>query len=472
MAKQRIAAAVAITRAAQAPARGTEIYLVERAPELRFFGGYWALPGGVLEAEDGATPDSIGAQLDDALVACAVREIQEEVAVDLPTASLHKLCDITTPPFAPVRYATRFLQAEMPAGPEPVPQPGELVGGRFWQPAEALEAWRRGEVRIVPPVLLLLELLAASDHVEHFRELAHAEAQALAAGKLHPVRFSPGIFLAPLATRTKPPATTTNTFLVGEERVYIIDPAPIDPLEQQRLFDKIDAVREAGAELAGVVLTHHHPDHVGAVTVVSDRYDLPVLAHPETFEHLPFEVEQRQVIHDGDRLPLGAAPDGTPDWGLVAYHTPGHAPGHLAFCDDRYQTLIAGDLCSTVSSILVEPRDGHLATYLASLERMRALALDTIYPSHGPAHPDAAMVLGKTIKHRQAREDKVVAAFQELAPGGGNVNVASLDALVAVVYDDTPVALHEMAARSLQAGLIKLVEEGRAEVVDGGWRWV
>ncbi|MEM7166571.1 MAG: MBL fold metallo-hydrolase [Planctomycetota bacterium] len=454
MAKQRIASAVAITRGAGAQ---IQVYLVERAPELRFFGGYWALPGGVVEADDGA-PD-----LDETLVACAVRELQEEIVVDLPPPSLRKVCDITTPPFAPVRYATRFLHAELPAGQEPQPQPGELVGGRFWDPSEALAAWRRGEMRIVPPVLLLLELLQESSSIDEFLQAADAEGRALAAGKLHPVRFSPGIFLAPLTTRTKPPATTTNTFLVGEERVYIVDPAPVEAAEQQRLFDKIDQVRAAGAELAGIILTHHHPDHIGAVVAVADRYELPVLAHDETFARLPFEVPTKQRLADGDRLELGAAPDESPGWQLEVYHTPGHAPGHLALRDSRYNTLIAGDLCSTISSILIEPGDGHLATYLASLQRLLDLPLDTIYPSHGPAHRDAGMVLRKTIQHRHAREQKLIDALKQ-----GHSTTADL---VPVVYDDTDPALHAMAGRSLAAGLAKLVEEGRVAADADGWHW-
>src|SRR5690606_18130062 len=228
-ARERVASAVLLL-----DDRG-HVFLVERAPELRFFGGYWALPGGVRGPEDG--PDDPERGDAPALARCAARELFEETGVALlpgarsaaaeareavrsalladdPTAwrawadrstpELRTVCRIRTPPFAPVLYDTLFFLAHLPPGEQPNVREGELVRGAFFAPEEALAAWRRGEMEIVPPVLILLELLAGSD-VEEFVRRADAIAETYRQGTLHRVRFSPGILMASLRTPTLPP---------------------------------------------------------------------------------------------------------------------------------------------------------------------------------------------------------------------------------------------------------------------------
>ncbi|MEM7204024.1 MAG: MBL fold metallo-hydrolase [Planctomycetota bacterium] len=468
-----------------------EIFLVERSPQLRFFGGYHAVPGGVRDEVDLklAENDDQGS-----LRWCGIRELFEEVGVLLldraldagerralreqlldgdssgwavlvatagssdPTADL---CRIRTPPFAPVRYETLFLMASLPAGEEPEVWPGELVGGRFWRPADALAAWRRGELLIVPPVLILLELLQGRDAAA-FAAAAADIAARYRAGELHRVRFSPGIIMASLATPTLPPATTTNCLLVGEERLYIVDPGAPDPAEQDRLSALLEALRAEGSELAAVVLTHHHPDHSGGARAIAERFALPVRGHTDTLDRLELGAQRGTPIADGDRLPLGTAPDGTADWTLEALFTPGHAVGHLCFRDSRYDALIAGDMISTVSTIVIDPPEGHMATYLDSLERLRQQPITTLYPAHGPAVRQGNKVIEHYLRHRAERQEKIASALRSKPE-------ARVEDLVPLAYDDVDPRMHSLAARSLLAGLQHLSEQGRATERDGQW---
>jgi glyoxylase-like metal-dependent hydrolase (beta-lactamase superfamily II)/8-oxo-dGTP pyrophosphatase MutT (NUDIX family) len=475
-----------------------EVLLVERAPELRFFGGYLALPGGVRGAEDG--PDDLRTGDDtDALLSCALRELLEETGIavgaglraacDGPARGLLRdrllaeepgapawaavrtirdlangvrpICRICTPPFAPVRYDTVFFAAAAEPGDEPEIRPGELVGGQFWRPRDALAAWRRGELLIVPPVLILLECLLDGD-VEAFAGRAAAIAARYAAGALHRVRFSPGVLMASVRTPTLPPATTTNCLLIGHGRLYVLDPATPYADEQLRLFALLDEVRDEGAELAGILVTHHHPDHVGAVTETSRRYGLPVHAHPLTLERLAPGFVRGRALEDGDRIELGTAPDGSTGWELVAVHTPGHDRGHLCFRESRYQALVAGDMLSTVSTIVVDPPEGHLATYLRSLERLLEEPVGTLYPAHGPAIRDGQRLVRQYLRHRAQRESALLKALAEAGP-------VTAAALVPRVYWETDPRMHALAERSLIAGLDKLREEGLA--VCDGERW-
>ncbi len=444
MTRMRRAAAVMLTRGA-----GPEVsvLLVERVRELRFFGGYFAFPGGTLDPGD---PDPAH---------CAVRELREEIGLELEVKDLLPLGRLTTPEFAPVRYETEFFLARCPEGREPSPCCGELASVRFVDPAEALAEWRAGETAIVPPVLFFLE--EAAKGFEGFRERARAGIRELERGRLHPVFFRPGILLAALRTATLPPATTTNCLLVGEARVHVVDPGTMEEGELRRLFDLLDGFRAEGRKLEGILLTHDHPDHCGGAIPVAERYGIPVRAHFLSLQHLPEGLDRRPLA-EGDRLELGRSPDGRPGWSLHAVETPGHHPGHLVFFEDRYRSLIAGDLVSTVSTILIDPPEGRLADYLDSLRRVRALRPETLFPAHGPAVQDGVALLDRFLEHRREREELCLEALAE--------GPRTREELLPLVYADTEPLLHAAASRSLLAGLRKLEEEGRVRVEEGRWR--
>ncbi len=469
-----------------------EVFLVERSKELKFFGGYHSLPGGVLDPADGGAADSDDAPAE----RCALREVFEEIGI-LPSALAGSVSDeerrslrhallrgerggwdallsraaprrplligrITTPPFAPVRYDTNFYHLPLPAGERPEVIPGELTSGAFWTPENALRSWRMGEVLIAPPALLLLRCLEGNS-IKTFLSKAREEAEALLRGRLHPVYFTPGVLMAPLESHTKPPATTTNTYLVGETRIYVVDPAPARPAEQARLFDTLDRALASGAKLEGALLTHEHPDHTGALKALSDRYGIPWFAHPEALRRLRSSPANGHAIENGARFELGAAPDGAAGWRLDAIHAPGHAPGHLVFQESRYRALLVGDVLSTLSSVVIDPEDGgHMATYVRTLSRLLDLPLGTIYPGHGPAARDGRALIRGAIDHRRAREAKLISALRP-AP-------QPVEEILRAVYDDVAEEMRSLARASLHAGLIKLKEEGKARQIGGNWR--
>ncbi len=500
----RDATALILTRGSGSCLR---VFLVERSPALKFFGGYWAFPGGTVDDIDrrACDPDDLAARY-----RAAARELMEETGVFVsalcgrlsrnerdsfrrqwlsleqgpskestkaaalhdrwrnfidaatdPTFAFRSIVRLTTPEFAPVRYRTLFLHLETPEGEQPEVIPGELAQGRMVEPRVMLEEWRRGKVYIAPPALFLLELLQDGDLAE-FAARAAVEGGRLEDGALHPVRFSPGIFVAPLKTPTLPPATTTNCLLVGEREVYVVDPATPDASDQLRLSEKMRECQAAGRRFRGILLTHHHSDHVGAVRSVARRFGLRVFAHEQTLRRLDHDLPIGGELKDGDAVELGDAPDGEPDWKLEVKHTPGHAPGHLCFVETRYRAVIAGDLISTVSSIIIDPPDGHLSTYLQSLRRMLDERITLLYPAHGPAARDGPAILRRCLAHREERQCKLIAA---LASGP-----RTIEELLPIVYDDTDPSMFPYAARSLLAGLQKLFEEGRADSREERWR--
>jgi glyoxylase-like metal-dependent hydrolase (beta-lactamase superfamily II) len=310
-------------------------------------------------------------------------------------------------------------------------------------------------------VLFLLRELARHG-LKQFPAQAAATAENFDAVGVHPAWFSPGMLVAPLRTPTLPPATTTNTVIAGHNTLYLIDPATPETTEQARLFFQMDRMCADGARFEAIVLTHHHEDHVGAVNAVSRRYSLAVRAHPLTYDRVPGDYLRGAPLNDGDRIELGTAPDGTSDWHLNVMHTPGHAVDHLCFIDNRYHTAVVGDMLSTISTILIDPPEGHMRTYLDSLRRLLGVPIKTLIPAHGLAHRDGHALIREFLDHRRMREEQALAALTESSQ--------SVEALVPVIYTTTPPEMFPLAARSLLAELIKLREEGHCEETTAGWR--
>lgn len=260
---------------------------------------------------------------------------------------------------------------------------------------------------------------------------------------------APGIRVLALRSPTLPPAAHTNVYLVGPERgpIAVVDPG--SPYEDQQAV--LDAhLRELPVEL--VLLTHHHGDHVGGAAALAARWGVPIAAHPATARRLAGRVPVTRLLGDGEVV-----------HGATAVHTPGHAEGHLCF--EVGGATIAGDMVAGVGTILIDPDEGDMAEYLASLERLLARLLArpaaALLPAHGPMIADGPAKLREYLAHRRMREERAEAALSG-AP-------RTARELVPIVYADTPAAPPMLAERSLLAHLAKLVREGRATERDGRW---
>lgn len=258
-----------------------------------------------------------------------------------------------------------------------------------------------------------------------------------------------------LRTPTLPPATTTNTLVVGRSRLAIIEPATPFPGEHAALTDELDRLAAAGRRPVVILLTHHHADHVGAAQRLRDELGIPVRAHPETAARVAFDIDE--PIAAGEVVDLG---EGVM---IDAVFTPGHAPGHLVYRERATGIAYAGDMVAGEGTILIDPEDaGDMGEYLRSLERLRELGAPRLVPSHGPVIEDPTALVDHYVRHRLSRETKVLAAISgtDGTPG----------AVLGRAYDDTPRVLWPLAERSLRAHVGKLVAEGRVVEARGRWR--
>jgi len=153
------------------------------------------------------------------------------------------------------------------------------------------------------------------------------------------------------------------------------------------------------------------------------------------------------VLDHGQRVDL----DGIT---LRAIHTPGHASNHLCYMLEQTRMLFTGDHVMQGSTVVINPPDGDMRAYLASLQKLvdeEDIAI--IAPGHGYLVGAPKKELVRLIAHRRAREEKVVNALVKIGP-------ASVEELLPFVYDDVPVRVHRVAARSLTAHLEKLAADG------------
>jgi glyoxylase-like metal-dependent hydrolase (beta-lactamase superfamily II) len=270
---------------------------------------------------------------------------------------------------------------------------------------------------------------------------------------------APTIEMLPVRTPTLPPATQTNTFLIGSQEAVLVEPATPYREEQDAMVQWVQSARLRGVEPVAILATHHHPDHVGGAMALRERLQLPLWAHAMTAQRLDGIVEIDRLIQDGERIEL----DGPTPTSLTALHTPGHAPGHLCFIDGASNIMIAGDMVASVGTIIVDPTDGDMLLYLESLRKMSALEPAGLLPAHGDLIREPQAILSFYIEHRLMRERKVLEALEARGKASRPRH------LVANAYDDTPKALWPLALLSIEAHLIKLEREG--SVVKEGESW-
>lgn len=261
-----------------------------------------------------------------------------------------------------------------------------------------------------------------------------------------PQLLAPGVRRLSLRTPTLPPADATNTLVVGTRRLAVIEPATPHRAEQAALDALLAELAAGGAEVAAVLVTHHHGDHTGYASALAERLGAPIFAHAETAARVDFRVDVS--LGDDDVVDLG---DG---YVLRALFTPGHAPGHLVYREERTGIAYAGDLVAGQGTILIDPTDGgDMAAYLDSLARVAAAQPTALVPAHGPVLDDPQGCVARYITHRRQREERVLAAL-----GGGEAHISDI---LAKAYADAPREIWWLAERSLEAHLRKLAAEGR-----------
>jgi glyoxylase-like metal-dependent hydrolase (beta-lactamase superfamily II)/8-oxo-dGTP pyrophosphatase MutT (NUDIX family) len=287
-----------------------------------------------------------------------------------------------------------------------------------------------------------LARLDPEGHGECFADLRPGRAVRLSPHVLRVTAPNPGVMTGP----------GTNTYLVGAGDAWtVIDPGPDDAGHVQAILDS------APGRIVRILVSHTHLDHSPAARSLARATGAPVLGRRPLYPGgQDASFAPTQELSQGDRLSLA---DGVT---LRVIHTPGHASNHLCYLLEEERTLFTGDHVMQGSTVVINPPDGDMSDYLAALRALLDEPLDWLAPGHGFLVADPPAVLQALIRHRLAREEKVLQALRRQSP-------APLDGLLSEVYADVPAGLHPVARRSLLAHLLKLQVDGAAR--DDGAAW-
>lgn len=249
----------------------------------------------------------------------------------------------------------------------------------------------------------------------------------------------------------------TNSYIVGDRSVAIIDPGPEDEDHFQALMCALE-----GREVTHIFVSHTHRDHsplakrlkaaTGAITVAEGPHRAARPLHQG--ERNPFaESADSDFVPD---LALGdnetVAGDG---WALTALHTPGHTANHAAFALDRDGIVFSADHVMAWATTIVAPPDGSMSDYMASLDRLLERDDKLFLPGHGGPVTDPAAFMRGLRTHRRMREKAVLARIK-----AGDRTIAEM---VKVIYRSTDPRLHGAAALSVLAHIEDLIEKGLIE---------
>jgi glyoxylase-like metal-dependent hydrolase (beta-lactamase superfamily II) len=232
----------------------------------------------------------------------------------------------------------------------------------------------------------------------------------------------------------------TNTYLIGEQDVTVIDPGPL-------IETHIKAIVEAGkGNIRRIMCTHTHSDHSPAAAPLAELTGATLIGAPPPND--PFNDQTFKPTTEPEHLQVFQ----TQEANIVALHTPGHVGNHFCFFLEEEGMVFAGDHIMNGSTVVIIPPSGDMKAYIESLRLLLNQPMVSIAPAHGDLMLNPVETIEWLIAHRLQRESKVVAGLEALGP-------SNLDRLVVKVYDDVDSSLHSWAKLSMRAHLLKLEAE-------------
>jgi glyoxylase-like metal-dependent hydrolase (beta-lactamase superfamily II) len=266
--------------------------------------------------------------------------------------------------------------------------------------------------------------------------------------------LEPGV--ARLLARNPSPFTYfgTQTYLVGEGELVVIDPGPDLPEHVEAILTALD-----GRPLAAIACTHTHRDHSPASRALKRATGAPIIGcaslalesiGPRADASFDKQYAPDKVLADGEAIEF----DGKR---LIAVATPGHTSNHLCFAYG--DALFTGDHVMGWSTTVVVPPDGDMAAYMRSMELLRQRKDRIYYPAHGPAVTKPAQLVRGMIGHRMQRERQILKLVGQ--------KPRDIPDIVANAYPGLDPRLVPAAGGSVYAHLLDLQSRGLVERGEG-----
>jgi glyoxylase-like metal-dependent hydrolase (beta-lactamase superfamily II) len=248
----------------------------------------------------------------------------------------------------------------------------------------------------------------------------------------------------------------TQSYLVGDKAVAVIDPGPDI---EEHVGALVQAI--AGRPVAAICCTHTHRDHSPAAKALKAATGAPIIGcaplaletvGPRADAAFDGDYAADRVLADGEGIEV----DGR---ALTAVATPGHTSNHLCFAFG--DAVFTGDHVMGWSTTVVVPPDGDMASYMRSLEKLRQRQDRIFYPAHGPPVTNPQQYLRGLIGHRMQREKQILRLVGEKA--------RDISDIVANAYPGLDPRLTAAAGGSVLAHLRDLEARGLVVAEEEQW---
>lgn len=253
--------------------------------------------------------------------------------------------------------------------------------------------------------------------------------------------------------------TGTNTYLVGKEKLAVIDPGPKDLLHLHSILSAV----KPNQKITHILITHSHIDHSPLSKLLKEKTGAKIYAFGNSFSGKSPTMQRLTDQGDlggGEGLDLDFEPDilikdneniCNSEWSFEVIHTPGHLGNHVCFGLNEQNILFSADHVMGWATSLVSPPDGDLTQFMRSLKKLSTKdQYNKFYPGHGDIISNPKEIIDYIIGHRKMRESQILDELKDLS--------LTATKLTKAIYTDVDQSLIPAAARNVFAHLIDLGE--------------
>lgn len=404
-----------------------KIILQKRMPSMKFYPGYWGLPGGTLQGEEKPL---------DALF----RELSEELIVEENTLKevlvfVKELAVLRSPDYTGLDVENRVLLFESKLE-FPIQNSKESEYQGWVLVNDFIEKWQQGKALIVPPILEIIQ----NFHVDNYYFSKNLFTRVPFIEPLN------GILQLMPRSNTLPPYNRTNSFYFKEASI-LVDPSPKDEEELRLLCEtlKEDLLL---SHIKYIFLSHHHPDHWQFANLVAKEFNSIILLSEYTLNKIRevhsnfFDDLSYLIINNQQTIGLWK------NQAIHCVHLPGHAGGMMGLKSSDHSWFFVADLIQGKGSVVISTEKGSMQAYYDSLDYVIKQKSTCLFPSHGMAI-GGVQFLHRIKKHRQLREKQIENLY--------NKN-KTIDEIVEILYGDYSELLKILAHRNIESHLERIID--------------
>lgn len=266
------------------------------------------------------------------------------------------------------------------------------------------------------------------------------------------------ILRVPVNSPTLEPHTTANCFLIGNEQESLLIDTGFNHAKTRYELENVIQKNNLKTPKT-IILTHSHPDHASGVCQLMD-WEPIIYCHPNEKESILKTIPREStlsLLHDNTKITVANIE-------ISILLAPGHTPGQLNLYIPSKELLISGDNIVGTGTTWIGPPEGNMTEYLQTLDRLRSLKLKKIGPGHGEWVESPYEQIDFVIKRRRSRENQIISLLKE------HQSLTSFELMKKIYENNIPTSVYGVAQKTIEAHLIKLLEERKVIMQDSVYR--